>query len=114
MTEYEKKGLVEVEFRTNVTYQKPHVAVKDSTGKSYKAVIIERDEDDLTFRVKKYQTGKKYTYEISGVCAAGETAFRTVKGSFRIPKKPAKPVIEETRTFFAIRRSVELSAANFL
>lgn len=105
-TECEKKGIIQVDFRTDVIYKNPRVTVKDSTGKKYKAVIVELDDDDMTFRVKNYRAGKKYTYKISGVCAVGETSFHTVKGTFRIPKKSAKPVIQEV-SYDAEDREVE-------
>ena len=105
-TDYEKKGLVEVDFRTDVTYKKPKVTVKDSTGKTYQAVIVEKDEDDLTFRVKNYRTGKKYTYQISGVRAYGDKKSSIVKGTFKIPKKTAALRFKEV-SYDAEDREVE-------
>ena len=105
-TECEKKGIIEVDFRTDVTFKKPHVTVKDTSGKTYKAVIVELDDDDLTFRVKNYRAGKKYSFKISGVRAVGETDYHTVKGTFRIPKKTSKPAIEEV-SYDAEDREVE-------
>lgn len=42
-TEYEGAGYVEVDFTRNVQYKNAKVSVKDSSGKSYKATIKERD-----------------------------------------------------------------------
>ncbi|MBR2188709.1 MAG: hypothetical protein IJ860_04790 [Eubacterium sp.] len=92
---YERKGIVEVDFLTRVQYNHVKVTVKDSSGKAYKAVIVDKDSDDIDFQVKNYKEGKKYTYKITGIRARGEKKYGSVSGTFRIPKKTAKPQPKE-------------------
>lgn len=91
---YDENGEVDVDFAQDVEYGKTKVKVTDSSGKSYKAVITEKDEDDLDFTVKNFKAGKKYTFKITKVRRAGTSKYYTVKGSFKIPKNK-KVVVED-------------------
>ncbi len=84
-TEYEGNGYVEVDFKKNVQYRNLKVTVKDASGKSCTAKVIEKDKDDLTFYVKGVEAGAKYAYTISGVRAGKSGAFTSVSGSFKVP-----------------------------
>ena len=91
-TEYEGNGLVEVDFTTkNVRYKNARVVVKDSAGKRLTVKILEKDSDDIIFKVAGLKANKKYTYTISGVRTGKTGAYGSVKGSFRTPSN--KPVV---------------------
>ena len=83
---YEGKGRVDIDFATDVRYRNVKVTVKDSSGKKYNAEIIERDEDDMDFRIKNYKEGKTYTYKISGIRKWNEKKYSSVSGKITIPK----------------------------
>ena len=91
---YDENGEVDVDFKGHVEYGKTKIKVKDSSGKSYKAVITDKDDDDLDFTVKNFKAGKKYTFKITKVRKAGTKKYYTVKGSFKIPAGK-KVVVEE-------------------
>lgn len=81
--EYEGKGYVEIDFHKRVQYKNAKVTVKDSSGKKYKAKITEKDGDDMTIKVTGIQSGKKYTFTISGIRAHGVGKYGSITGSFR-------------------------------
>jgi len=84
--EYEGIGVVEVDFTTrNARYKSAKVVVKDSAGKKLTARILEKDSDNISFRVSGLKAGKKYTYTISGVRAGKTGSYGKVKGSFKTP-----------------------------
>ena len=111
-TEYEGGGKVDVDFKYDVEYGKTKVKVKDSSGKVYKAVITEKDEDDLDFTVKNIAPGKKYTFRITKVRREGTKKYYTVKGSFKVPaskKAKVKKVEfdeEDSEVSFEFRKDV--------
>lgn len=84
--EYDGNGVVDVDFTTkNVRYKNAKVVVKDSAGKKLTAKIIEKDNDEISFKVTGVKAGKKYTFTISGVRAGKSGSYGTVKGSFKTP-----------------------------
>ena len=85
--EYKGKKIIEVEFKGKVEFKNPAVKVKDSSGKYYKTVIVEKDDNDIKFKVPKLQSGKNYIYKISGIRKKGSGNYTKVKGSFRIAAK---------------------------
>lgn len=85
-TDYEGNGVVEVDFSSRrVQYKNARVVVKDAAGNRLAAKILEKDNDDISFRVTGFKAGAKYTYTISGVRAGKSGSYGTVKGSFRTP-----------------------------
>lgn len=86
--EYEGKGRIEVSFKTRVQYKNLSVTVKDSSGKKYLVRIVDKDRDDVDFRILRYQPGKTYTYTIKGVRKTGEARYSTVSGKVKIPRAP--------------------------
>ena len=84
--EYDGNGVVDVDFTTkNVRYKNARVVVKDSAGKRLTAKIIEKDTDEISFKVTGVKAGKKYTFTIPGVRAGKSGSYGTVKGSFSTP-----------------------------
>ena len=105
---YEGNGKVEVEFYGKVTWKNPVVKVTDSTGKTYKAVIVKKDNDDITFRIKNYKAGTKYNFQISGVKQRNTQGFGTVKGKVSIPApKTNKTTAKATAKTTAINTAVK-------
>lgn len=85
-TEYEDNGVVEVEFSAKkVTYKSAKVVVKDAAGKKLSVKILEKDSDDITFKVSGLKASSKYTYTISGVRAGKSGSYGSVSGSFKTP-----------------------------
>lgn len=58
---------MEIEFSGKVEYSSAKVTVKDSSGKSYTAKIIEKENDGMEVRVSGLKKGSKYTVKVSGV-----------------------------------------------
>lgn len=85
-TKYEGRGYVEVEFTKKVQYKNLKVTVKNSSGTKMTTTIVEKDDDELTFKVKNLKAGSKYTYSISGIRTGKSGSYQTVKGSFTVPK----------------------------
>ncbi len=81
--EVESNSVVEVELTKNVKYQNPKVIVKDSSGNTYSASLIEFDSDDLKFYVNGLKANTKYTFSISGVKIRNTNANADVTGSFK-------------------------------
>ena len=91
--EEENRGLVEVHFNQKVHYRNVKVTVKDSSGKKASAVIREKDNDEVEFRIGCCKMGETYSVTISGVSRRGEEVYRSVKGKIWIPiYKGAVPV----------------------
>ena len=85
-TDYEGKGKIEVNFDTKVTYKDLKVTVKNASGKKMKVKIVEKDDDDLEFKIKNYKAGTKYTYTIKGVYSRGASTTKKLTGKIKIPK----------------------------
>ena len=82
---YKGSGKVEVEFEENVIYSGLSVSVKDTDGNSYSTKIIEKDDDELEFKIKDYKKGKTYNITVNGVKAEGTEGFGSVSGKVKIP-----------------------------
>ena len=81
--DFESNSVVEVEFSQKVSYRNPKVTVKDTSGKSYTATLIEYDNDDLKFYVNGLKPNTKYTFSISGVQVLKTNATAKVNGTFK-------------------------------
>ena len=88
--EYEGKGNVEVEFMSKVAWKNPTVVVTDAAGKTYKATIVKKDNDDIMFKINGYKEGTKYNFTVSGVRKAGTSGYGKVSGTVTIPKAKAQ------------------------
>lgn len=93
--EYEGKGRVEVDFNSMVKYKNVKVTVKDNKGATYSTTINEKDNDDLTFTIKNFKTGRTYTYTISGVKKNNESSYGKVTGKVTIPTPTTTPKVKE-------------------
>jgi len=108
--EYEGNGVVDVNFTSkNVRYKGAKVVVKDSAGKKLTTKILEKDRDDISFKVSGLKANKKYTFTISGVRVGQSGSYGKVKGSFRTPasKKPTITKVE----FDAVHYNLEIDFA---
>ena len=85
--ELKGKKKVEVDFHGDVEYKNVKVIVKNPGGKKYKAKIVKKDDDDITFVLRKHKAGKTYRFTIKGVRQQNTTKYGKVKGSVTIPKK---------------------------
>ncbi len=83
---YEGNGKVDVDFSSKVKYKNVKVTVKDAKGVKVSTVIVDKDKDDLEFRMTGFKQGKTYTFTISGIKKRGEKAFGSVKGTVKVPK----------------------------
>jgi hypothetical protein len=112
-TEYEGKGRVDVDFTKKVAYKNAKVTVKDSEGTSYTATIIDKDNDDLDFKIKNYKEGKTYTFTISGVKVRGTKKYGKVSGQVEIPAPaPAKVAKADAIKKAVSHAKKKLNAAN--
>lgn len=93
--EYEGKGRVEVDFNSKVSYKNVKVTVKDDKGAGYSTRINEKDNDDLTFTINNFKTGRTYTYTISGVRKNGEKSYGKVIGKVSIPAPTTTPKVKK-------------------
>ncbi len=84
-TKYEGSGKVEVDFVGRVAYSGASVSVKDSSGKTYRASICDKDSDELDFKVAGIAAGKTYRFTIKGIRNADGNVMTTVSGSFKTP-----------------------------
>lgn len=78
-----KKNVIEVDFAQKVQYQDAQVTVQDANGMPLSVQIIERDKDEIDFRVDGLNAGTEYTYTISGVRSGKSGSYERVSGTFR-------------------------------
>lgn len=84
-TEYEGNGVVDVDFSKKVSYKSAKVVVKDPSGQKMSVKIIEKDDDDISFKVSGIKPGTKYKYTISGVRVGKSGSYGKATGSFKTP-----------------------------
>lgn len=84
-TEYEGNGRVEVNFASRVKYKNLKVIVKNKAGKTQKVRILEKDNDELEFKILNYKQGQTYTFTIKGIRKKGEKKYGSVSGSVQLP-----------------------------
>ena len=96
---YEGNGKFDIDFYGKVSLRNARVVVKDMSGKTYKAVITERDDDDMDVVIKNYKAGAKYRITIKNVKRWGSNKKYTVTTKkLSIPKAPkasGAPVVKE-------------------
>ena len=82
---YEGYGKVELEFRSKVQWKNAKVTVKDSTGKAYSVKILNKDNDEIEFKILQFKQGQKYTCTVSGVRQGRSGSYGKLSGSVTIP-----------------------------
>lgn len=92
--QYEGDGVVEVDFRKKVTYKNAKVVVKDAAGKQLAAALFDLDGDDVSFRVEGLELGGTYRYTLTGVRQGKRGSYGAVRGSFKVPARPAVRKVE--------------------
>ena len=93
--EYDGKGKFEIDFTSDVKYKKFKLTVKDSKKKAQKVRIIEKDEDELDFRIVNNKPGETYSYKITGIRKKGDKKNTTLTGKVRIPKSIGSVKVKE-------------------
>ena len=89
--ECEQNGVVEVDFNSKkVQYRNTKVVVKDADGKKLSVKILEKDNDDITFKVTGLKAGASYAYRISGIRKGGSGSYGAVSGTFKAPSDKPK------------------------
>ena len=72
-----------IEFSKKVTYKNPKVTITNTNNtKTYKASIIEKENDELTLRISGLKVGQKYNYKITGISANGSDYNKAYTGTF--------------------------------
>ena len=82
--DYEGSGKVEVDFYNQVYYNGVKFTVKDTSGKSYSTKILEKDSDEISFKVNNVKSGKTYNFTISGIKVRGTSGYTSVSSSFKV------------------------------
>ena len=82
---YEGYGKVELELRSKVQWKNAKVTVKDSTGKAYSVKILNKDNDEIEFKILQFKQGQKYTCTVSGVRQGRSGSYGKASGSVTIP-----------------------------
>lgn len=104
-----QNGVVEVDFNSGkVQYKGAKVVVKDADGNKLAVRILEKDSDDITFKVTGLKPGARYSYKITGVRKGGSGSFGNVSGSFKTPS--GKPEITKV-SYDAEDRELEVEFA---
>lgn len=78
---YKGSGKVQVTFSGKVSYNDTKVTIEDNNGVSYDASVMSKDNKNIQFVIKRYKTGRTYTFTISGV------SKESFSGSFKIIAK---------------------------
>lgn len=111
---YDKNGIIEIDFKTKVEYENAKIVVRDSKGKAYTASILDKDEDDLEFKIKNYKAGAAYTYTISGIRPKGATSYSSVSGKVSIPAaEKVKVTLEQAKNIVLKHAKLTASDVNF-
>jgi len=90
----EGKREVDVDFTKKVQYKNVKVCVTDASGNKMSASIIDRDNDSLSFVIKKAVMGNTYCFTISGIRAKGEKQYSSVSGKIYIPIQKGNVPVE--------------------
>ncbi len=75
---------LDIEFRRDVVFKKDaSITVTDSSGNTYTARFLEKDDDECEIRVTGLEYGETYYYTISGIRNASGDTYGYASGSFR-------------------------------
>ena len=78
----------------------------DPAGKQFTAPVVDKDRNELEFKIKGAQQGKTYSFKISGIRKVGEKKYRCVKGIIRIPTSKGNVPVKEIE-YFKSNKNVE-------
>lgn len=74
---------VSFDFSKKVKYNNPKVTITSEDGsKTYKASIIEKENDELSVRVNGLKEGNTYKYSITGITEKSTGNSKTLTGNF--------------------------------
>lgn len=78
---------IEIDFAQRVSWKAGAAvkSVKDNKGVQYKAVLLDRDDDECEISIPKLKAGRTYAIKISGVKKAGAGSYRTMAVTVKIP-----------------------------
>ena len=86
---------IEIDFSSKIKLKvNAKATVKDSTGKTYKTYIEDRDNNEIDLDVTNLKPNKKYTVTITGIKKVSAKKYGTLTIKFSIPKAPANLVKE--------------------
>lgn len=82
-------GEIDIKFATKVAWRHNAkvTSVKDNKGKSYRAYLKDRDDDDCEVYIYNMKYGRTYTIKISGVKARGSASYKTITVKVKAPAK---------------------------
>ena len=88
----DNKNIIDVHFTTKVMWDDNAsiTSLTDSSGKSYSAKIIDKDDDDVEIYVEGIKDGTNYTAEIQGIKAYNDNSFTSLKVTFETEKQQTK------------------------
>ena len=64
---YEGNGVVEIDFPADVRWRDLSVTAADMFGDAQTVTVLERDDDELTFRIENAKDEMIYTFTVTGV-----------------------------------------------
>lgn len=82
---------LEVDFITRIMWKSSAriSSVKDNKGKTYKAYLGDRDDDDCDIYISRLKTGRTYTIVINGIKEFGTAKYRKLTLKVKIPAQSA-------------------------
>ncbi len=88
---------IDIKFTSKVTWKRTAKvkSVKDSSGKSYKGYLTDKDDDDCEVYIKNIKYGKTYTIKISGVKTRGASSYETITVKVKVPKRSTALKVKE-------------------
>jgi hypothetical protein len=92
-TEIDVKFATKVKWRRNARIS----SVKDNKGKSYKAILTEKDSDDCEIYIRNIKYGRTYKIKISGVKARGASSYETVTVTVKVPVRSNKISVKKVK-----------------
>lgn len=85
----DNKNIIDIHFTTKVMWDNNAsiTSLTDSSGNSYSAKIIDRDDDDLEIYVEGIKDGTNYTAEIQGIKTYNDNSYTNLKVTFETEKQ---------------------------
>ncbi|BBF43725.1 hypothetical protein lbkm_2413 [Lachnospiraceae bacterium KM106-2] len=112
---------IEIDFSSKIRLKSSAKAtVKDSSNKTYKTYIEDRDNNEIDLDVSNLKAGKKYTVTITGIKKSSASKYGTLTLTFSIPKASTALVkevdydIDDKEVTFDFRRNVSYKNAKVI